>query len=132
MAKFLSTVVFSTSSLAALRTDPQAGEKLFNAIQATMTGGDTLVKVGDLLVAQAVESHLEDQTRIIAVSGKGGRDMGEAGKASNMDPCNERPLLEALAANYDLVIRKEAVRGEKTAESAEAGVSTDSAAPAAS
>jgi hypothetical protein len=127
MAKHISTFVFNNSALALLKNDPLAGQKIFDAAFATLMGGDTLIKVGDTVVGQAVESHLEDQTRVIAVSGKGGRDLGEAGKASNMDSGNERTLLEALAANYELVIRKEAVRGEKTAESADAGAATPAA-----
>lgn len=119
MAKFISSVVFNNSALTSLKNDPEAGRKVFDAIFATQMGGDTLIKVGETVVGQAVESHLEDQTRVIAVSGKGGRDLGEAGKSSNMDPGNERNLFEALTANYDLVVRKEAVRGEKT-DSAEA------------
>lgn len=129
MAKFISSVVFNNSALTALKNDPLAGQKIYDAVFATQMGGDTLIKVSDLVVGQAVESHLEDQTRLIAVSGKGGRDLGEAGKASNMDAGNERALFEAATANYDLVVRKEAVRGEKT-ESTETGATT--AAPAAS
>lgn len=128
MAKFISTMVLNNSALAALKSDPQAGQKIFDAIFATQMGGDTLVKVGDLVVGQAVESHLEDQTRVIAVSGKGGRDLGEAGKAANMDPGNERTLFEALTANYDLVVRKEAVRGEKGTEASTATPETPASA----
>jgi hypothetical protein len=131
MAKFISSVVFNNSALASLKTDPEAGRKIFDAVFATQMGGDTLIKVGDTVVGQAVESHLEDQTRCIAVSGKGGRDLGEAGKAANMDPGNERTLLEALSANFNLVVRKEAVRGEKE-ESTDAGATAPATTPAAS
>lgn len=132
MAKHISTVVFNNSALASLKADPKAGEKIFDAVYATLMGGDTLIKVGDLTVGQAVESHLEDQTRVIAVSGRGGRDLGEAGKAGNMDAGNERPLLEALAANFNLVVRKEAVRGEKEESTETGGATAPATAPAAS
>lgn len=120
MAKFISTVVFNNSSLAALKNDPEAGRKLFDAIQATMTGGDTKVECGGQIAALAVESHLEDQTRLIAVSGAGARDLGAAGGTANMAEGSERALFEACTANYGLVVRKEAVREEKAPESAPA------------
>lgn len=116
MAKFISTLVFNNSALAALKNDPEAGRKIHDAVFATMTGGDTTVKSGDQTVAIAVESHLEDQTRLVAVSGTGARDLGAAGGTENMKPGNERALFEAATANYDLVVRKEAVRSEKTPE----------------
>lgn len=110
---FNTTFVLNTNQVANIAKDAELGKKIAQAVQGTMFGGSTTVEYDGVVAITAVETHKGDQIRLIAVGNDTGRDIGSAGAIANMEPGNERALFEAGTANFDLVVRKEAVRGAK-------------------
>lgn len=118
---FTCALVLDVSMLKALAADPDAGKKLAQAVQNKLfdATGTATVTYGDKTAVEVIEVHQADSVRLVAIGGNSGRDIGAAGTLENMNAGNERSLFEAATANYDLVVRKEAVRGEKGAEGGE-------------
>lgn len=131
MSNFNTAAVINTNLIAKLVTDPDLGRKLQLATQASIFGGDNTISYDGVVALTCVESHKSDEIRLIAVGGDTGRDLGNAGKATLMAPGSERALFEHATANYDLVVRKEAVRGAKD-EGTPEGATTPASEPAAS
>lgn len=112
MANQNATIVLDVSMINLLGSDKDLGAKLAAATSNAIFGGDNTISYGEGPERRAaitvIESHLSDETRVVAVGSNMGRDLGSAGKASNLTKGNERHLLEQVASNFGLVIRNEA------------------------
>lgn len=108
MSRFVTAIVLNNDLLQSIANDREFGSKLANAAMGIMTGAEKTVSYDGKVAVTAVEMHLDDKVRLVAVGGGTGRDLGEAGPLKNMAAGSERPLLEACANNYGLVVRGEA------------------------